>query len=57
MEVNKFTDMTEEEFLAGYTGLKVPKEKTEQMKNFSFGTKRRLGSGTRTMLTPEEYDQ
>ena len=49
MAVNKFTDMSDEEFLRGYTGLRVPPEKTEQMKSFSFNNpkKRQLWRGTR----------
>jgi len=36
MEINEFADLTFEEFKAGYTGLIVPKEKTEAMKDFKF---------------------
>lgn len=31
LEINKFADLTEEEFLDGYTGLVVPAEKTRKM--------------------------
>lgn len=36
MEINRFADMTDEEFISQQTGLKVPKHKTDKMKNFSF---------------------
>lgn len=36
MEINKFADMTDEEFISKYTGVIVPKHKTDKMKNFSF---------------------
>jgi len=29
LEINKFADLTDDEFIAGYTGLIVPKHKTE----------------------------
>jgi len=34
LAINKFSDMTEEEFLKGYTGLVVPADKTRKMKDF-----------------------
>lgn len=53
MIVNRFADLTEEEFLEQNTGLKVPKHKTEKMKNFKFpvpekneSKRRRLNGGT-----------
>lgn len=45
MGINKFSDMTEEEFYSGYTGLRIPAERAERMANFSFDqevTSRRL---------------
>ena len=48
--------MTEEEFLKGYTGLVVPKDKTRKMKDFVFSPKgRRLG--TKRTITQEEWDR
>jgi C1A family cysteine protease len=56
MAVNKFTDMTEEEFLSKYTGAIVPPERSAKMKDFKFPEpKRRLGSARSISL--EEYDR
>lgn len=57
MTVNKFTDLTEEEFLSKYTGAIVPPERSAKMKDFKFpepSSKRRLGSSRSISL--EEYD-
>jgi hypothetical protein len=35
LEVNMFADLTDEEFIRGYTGLRVPAWKTEAFKNLS----------------------
>jgi len=35
LEVNKFADLTDDEFIAKYTGLKVPEAVTEKMKNWT----------------------
>ena len=34
LEINKFADLTDEEFISKYTGAVIPKEKTEKMKNY-----------------------
>jgi len=36
IELNMFADMTEDEIIAGHTGLFVPPEKTAAMEGFSF---------------------
>lgn len=36
MEINQFTDLTYEEFKNGYTGLIVPKRRSDAMKDFEF---------------------
>ena len=57
MAVNQFADMTEEEFLAKYTGLNVPKHKTEKMKDFKFpepSKRRRLNGGTMRVYYEED---
>ena len=34
LEINKFADLSDEEFIAKHTGLIVPKHKTEKMKDW-----------------------
>ena len=42
MEVNQFADLTEAEFLKGYTGLMVPKEKTDKLRGTSIPTEEEI---------------
>lgn len=36
LKINQFSDMEENEFLKSNTGIIVPKERSEKMRNFSF---------------------
>jgi C1A family cysteine protease len=38
LEINKFADLTDDEFISKYTGAVIPKEKTEKMKNWTVPT-------------------
>lgn len=48
MEVNKFTDLTDEEFVELTSGLVIQKERSDRMKDFKFPkeTKRKLYGGS-----------
>ena len=35
LEINRFADLTDEEFISKYTGAIVPKHKTQKMKNWT----------------------
>jgi len=38
LEINKFADLSDEEFISKYTGAIVPKHKTDKMKNWTVPT-------------------
>lgn len=54
LEINKFADMTDEEFISKYTGAIVPKERSDKMKGWTVPTQ--VVEGRRLKELPDGKD-